>query len=56
MQWIKRDELDDDTEDAVESDPVNDDECLHDGEKNGGNEDEPFYGEDEEAQIRRLRK
>ena len=41
---MKRDLLNDDAEDAVESDPINDDERFHDGEKNGRNEDEPFYG------------
>ena len=48
---MKRDLLDDNAEDAVESDPINDD-----GEKNGRNEDEPFYGGGEEEQIRRLRR
>lgn len=53
---MKRDLLDDDAEDAVESDPINDDERFHDGKKNGRNEDEPFYGGGEEEQIRRLRR
>ena len=29
---------------------------IRDGEKNGRNEDEPFYGGGEEEQIRRLRR
>lgn len=53
---MERDVLDNDTEDAIEADPVDDDERFHDGEKGGRNEHEPFYGWKREIRIRRLRR